>query len=83
MRGSWLAERACELPVLPPQAPFTQLHIIVAALRSHNVAPALAWVGQHRQELARAAASGADSTLEWQLHRLHFLTLLKQVCAAS
>ncbi len=65
------------------QAPFTQLHVIVAVLRSHDVAPALAWVAQHRQELARATASGTGSTLEWQLHRLHFLTLLKQARAAS
>jgi hypothetical protein len=58
------------------------MHAVVAALRAHDVAPALAWVEQHRG--ARACASdGGASSLEWQLHRLHFISLLKQARGAA
>ena len=58
------------------------MHAIVAALRAHDVQPALEWARTNREALSRAAEAGAGSSMEWQLHRLRFLTLLRQVRAA-
>ena len=67
----------------PAQAPFAEMHAIVAALRAHDVQPALDWARDNREALSRAAEAGTGSSMEWQLHRLRFLTLLRQVRAVG
>jgi len=59
------------------------MHAIVAALRAHDVQPALDWARDNREALSRAAEAGTGSSVEWQLHRLRFLTLLRQVRAGE
>ena len=59
------------------------MHAIVAALRAHDVQPALDWARDKREALSRAAEAGAGSSTEWQLHRLRFLTLLRQARAGA
>lgn len=66
-------------PTAPWQAPFAEMHAVVAALRAHDVQPALDWARANREALSRAAEAGAGGGVEWQLHRLRFLTLLRQV----
>lgn len=45
-------------------------------IQRHNLAPALAWVREH--EAALAGPSGEPSAFEFAIHRLAFLTLLKE-----
>ena len=59
------------------------MHAIVAALRAHDVQPALDWARDNREALSRAAEAGTGGGMEWQLHRLRFLTLLRQVRAGK
>jgi len=64
------------------------MHAVVAALRAHDVQPALEWARANREALSRAAEAGGGGGVEWQLHRLRFLTLLRQareglVCACG
>jgi hypothetical protein len=54
------------------------MHAVVAALRAHDVEAALEWARANREALSRAAEAGAGGGVEWQLHRLRFLTLLRQ-----
>ena len=54
------------------------MHAVVAALRAHDVQPALEWARANREALSRAAEAGGGGGVEWQLHRLRFLTLLRQ-----
>ncbi|XP_015679445.1 E3 ubiquitin-protein transferase RMND5B isoform X2 [Protobothrops mucrosquamatus] len=51
--------------------PFLELNSILEALHKQDLGPALSWAVFHRQQLA-----DLNSTLEFQLHRLHFIRLL-------
>ncbi|CAL8114940.1 unnamed protein product [Orchesella dallaii] len=53
--------------------PFVELHRILEALKLHNLEPALKWAGENRQALLQQGSS-----LEFKLHRLAFLNLLKE-----
>ena len=77
------AHAACAHAALLLQAPFAEMHKVVAALRAHDVQPALEWARANREALSRAAEAGAASSMEWQLHRLRFLTLLQKARAGS
>ncbi|XP_059171342.1 E3 ubiquitin-protein ligase RMND5A-like [Physella acuta] len=52
--------------------PFLELHRILEALRLHNLEPALEWAEQNRENLAKR-----NSPLEFKLHRLRFIELIK------
>ena len=61
--------------------PYEALHAVVAALRTHDVAPALSWLTQHRSSLAALTSPHQQSgvaVLEFALHRQHFLLLLQR-----
>ncbi|KAK2187650.1 hypothetical protein NP493_158g01008 [Ridgeia piscesae] len=53
------------------QEPFLELHHILESLKNHNLEPALAWAGANRKAL-----EGQGSSLEFKLHRLHFIDLV-------
>jgi len=53
--------------------PFVELHRILEALKLHNLEPALKWSGENRQALLQQGSS-----LEFKLHRLAFLNLIKE-----
>lgn len=52
--------------------PFTELNRIVDALKTHDLGPALHWASEHRSGLERQGSS-----LEFQLHRLQFIEMLR------
>ncbi|KAI8777676.1 E3 ubiquitin-protein ligase RMND5A-like [Biomphalaria glabrata] len=52
--------------------PFLELHRILEALRQHILEPALDWAERNRDELNRK-----KSPLEFKLHRLRFIELIK------
>ena len=61
--------------------PYEALHAVIAALRTHDVAPALSWLTQHRCALAaltRPHQQSGVAALEFALHRQHFLMLLQR-----
>nr|KAF6481834.1 required for meiotic nuclear division 5-like protein B [Molossus molossus] len=51
--------------------PFLELNQILEALHKHDLGPALEWAISHRQRLLEL-----NSSLEFKLHRLHFIHLL-------
>lgn len=53
--------------------PFVLLNDILEKLRQKNLDPALQWAEAHREALAERSSS-----LEFKLHRLHFLQLVSQ-----
>ena len=53
--------------------PFVTLNEILENLRNKNLEPALLWTQMHRQALIEQSSS-----LEFKLHRLHFLNLVAQ-----
>lgn len=54
-------------------APFVELNAILISLHDHNVGPALEWAVAHRAELDQR-----HSNLEYKLHRLQFIELIKR-----
>ncbi|XP_078588339.1 LOW QUALITY PROTEIN: E3 ubiquitin-protein ligase RMND5A-like [Branchiostoma floridae x Branchiostoma japonicum] len=52
--------------------PFFELNRILEALKEHNLFPALEWAKRNRERLQQQS-----SALEFKLHRLHFIELLK------
>lgn len=58
-----------------PLADLKYLHSLLQ-IQLHNLAPALAWVREH--EAALAGPGGEPSAFEFAIHRLAFLTLLKE-----
>ncbi|ESO86491.1 hypothetical protein LOTGIDRAFT_207069 [Lottia gigantea] len=55
------------------KAPFLELHRILEALKCRDLGPALEWAYVNREILL-----AQRSSLEFKLHRLHFIELLKQ-----
>jgi len=55
------------------KAPFVEINLILEALKRRDLSPALLWAKQHRDRL-----STTGTTLEFRLHRLHFIELIKQ-----
>lgn len=53
--------------------PFVELHRILEALKARNLEPALKWAADNRQELLQQGSS-----LEFKLHRMAFINILKQ-----
>ncbi|CAH1779183.1 unnamed protein product [Owenia fusiformis] len=53
--------------------PFLELHRILEALKHNDLDPALTWSRVHRQQL-----QAQNSSLEFKLHRLHFIRLISQ-----
>ena len=53
--------------------PFVELHRILDALKRHDLGPALQWATENCDAL-----NAQGSTLEFKLHRLAFLDLLKK-----
>ncbi|ODM93019.1 Protein RMD5 A [Orchesella cincta] len=72
--GEKMCEESGQKPKLNTSLPdvFLQLNGILKALNARDVNPALNWVGENREALLKQG-----STLEFQLHRLAFLTLVK------
>ncbi|EEB16344.1 conserved hypothetical protein [Pediculus humanus corporis] len=52
--------------------PFTELNKILDCLRQHDLEPALEWARARRENL-----EAQNSSLEFKLHRLHFIGLLQ------
>ncbi|XP_017889818.1 E3 ubiquitin-protein ligase RMND5A [Ceratina calcarata] len=53
--------------------PFTELNYILDCLKQRNLEPALEWAKTHREALL-----AQNSSLEFKLHRLHFIRLIQQ-----
>ncbi|XP_046749920.1 E3 ubiquitin-protein ligase RMND5A isoform X1 [Diprion similis] len=53
--------------------PFTELNHILDCLKQRNLEPALDWARNHREALL-----AQNSSLEFKLHRLHFIRLVQQ-----
>ncbi|KAL8580448.1 hypothetical protein ACOMHN_001217 [Nucella lapillus] len=53
--------------------PFLELHRILEALKNYDLGPALVWAQANRERLAEE-----NSSLEFKLHRLHFINLLRE-----
>ncbi|XP_070210270.1 E3 ubiquitin-protein ligase RMND5A-like isoform X2 [Littorina saxatilis] len=53
--------------------PFLELHRILEALKNKDLGPALQWAEMHRERL-----SEENSSLEFRLHRLYFIHLIRQ-----
>ncbi|XP_066595553.1 E3 ubiquitin-protein ligase RMND5A isoform X2 [Prorops nasuta] len=53
--------------------PFTELNYILDCLKQRNLEPALEWAKKHREALLVQ-----NSSLEFKLHRLHFIRLVQQ-----
>ncbi|XP_032672609.1 E3 ubiquitin-protein ligase RMND5A isoform X2 [Odontomachus brunneus] len=53
--------------------PFTELNFILDCLKQRNLEPALEWAKKHREALL-----AQNSSLEFKLHRLHFIRLVQQ-----
>ena len=54
--------------------PFTELNTILDSLKAHNLGPALSWAIANRERLRQ---QNSNSNLEFKLHRLQFIELLK------
>ncbi|CAG8460625.1 1255_t:CDS:2 [Paraglomus brasilianum] len=54
-----------------PQAQFVEMYQILEAIKVYDLGPALIWARSKREELERRGSS-----LEFQLHRLHFVQFL-------
>ncbi|XP_077992250.1 E3 ubiquitin-protein ligase RMND5A-like [Glandiceps talaboti] len=52
--------------------PFIEINKILEALKGRNLTPALQWAQMHREQL-----QAQNSSLEFKLHRLQFIELLK------
>ncbi|KAL3864971.1 hypothetical protein ACJMK2_006611 [Sinanodonta woodiana] len=52
--------------------PYLELHRILGALKQRNLGPALRWAAAHRDQLLEQ-----NSTLEFRLHRLQFINLVR------
>ncbi|XP_024433611.2 E3 ubiquitin-protein transferase RMND5B isoform X2 [Desmodus rotundus] len=70
-----VAEELCQESTLNVdldfKQPFLELNRILEALHRHDLGPALEWAVSHRQPLLEL-----NSSLEFKLHRLHFIHLL-------
>ncbi|XP_078220831.1 E3 ubiquitin-protein transferase RMND5B isoform X3 [Callithrix jacchus] len=70
-----VAEELCQESMLNVdldfKQPFLELNRILEALHEQDLAPALEWAVSHRQRLLEL-----NSSLEFKLHRLHFIHLL-------
>ncbi|XP_012510126.1 PREDICTED: protein RMD5 homolog B isoform X1 [Propithecus coquereli] len=70
-----VAEELCQESTLNVdldfKQPFLELNRIVEALHEQDLRPALEWAVSHRQRLLEL-----NSSLEFKLHRLHFIRLL-------
>ncbi|XP_076460917.1 E3 ubiquitin-protein ligase RMND5A-like [Babylonia areolata] len=53
--------------------PFLELHRILEALKNYDLGPALLWAQMNRERLAEE-----NSSLEFKLHRLQFISLIRQ-----
>ncbi|XP_076164727.1 required for meiotic nuclear division 5 protein souji isoform X1 [Ptiloglossa arizonensis] len=53
--------------------PFTELNYILDCLKQRDLEPALDWAKKHREALL-----AQNSSLEFKLHRLHFIRLVQQ-----
>lgn len=53
--------------------PFVELHRILEALKAKNLEPALKWAAENRQALLQQGSS-----LEFKLHRMAFINILKK-----
>ncbi|XP_043273816.1 E3 ubiquitin-protein ligase RMND5A isoform X2 [Venturia canescens] len=53
--------------------PFTELNYILDCLKQRNLEPALEWAKKHKPALEER-----NSSLEFKLHRLHFIRLVQQ-----
>lgn len=55
--------------------PFEAMHQVLKEIHAHNLAPALQWVEDHRQELQKQPQAAG---FEFKLYRLNFLNTLQQ-----
>jgi hypothetical protein len=60
-------------PEVHNKEPFTELNHILDSLKNKDLEPALAWATAHHDSL-----EAQNSSLEFKLHRLKFIELLKQ-----
>ena len=67
-----MQEAGLEIPDSNKQ-PFVELNAILEHLRQKNLQPALEWAEKNREALLEQSSS-----LEFKLHRLHFLNLVAQ-----
>ncbi|KAG9289045.1 hypothetical protein G9A89_015594 [Geosiphon pyriformis] len=72
--NSFMREAGLEIPE-ELQLQFVEMYQILDAIKSHNLEPALIWARSQRIELERRGSS-----LEFQLHRLHFIQFLVNQC---
>ena len=68
----WIQEGGLELDGQYKE-PFIELHRILEALRLQDLNPALRWSAENRQALI-----SQGSSIEFKLHRLAFLNLVKK-----
>ncbi|VEN42587.1 unnamed protein product [Callosobruchus maculatus] len=68
-----LAKEADITPEPHEKEPFTELNHILDCLKNKDLEPALAWATAHHDSL-----EAQNSSLEFMLHRLKFIELLKQ-----
>lgn len=68
-----LAAEANIVPEVVQKEPFAQLNHILESLRNKDLEPALAWATVHHTELEEH-----NSSLEFMLHRLKFIELLRK-----
>nr|CAH7735718.1 unnamed protein product [Callosobruchus chinensis] len=68
-----LAKEADVTPEPHEKEPFTELNHILDRLKNKDLEPALAWATAHHDNL-----EAQNSSLEFMLHRLKFIELLKQ-----
>lgn len=60
-------------PEIVDREPFTELNNILDSLKNHDLEPALLWATAHHDNL-----EANHSSLEFKLHRLKFIELLRQ-----
>lgn len=66
--------KECDItPELHEKEPFTELNHILDRLKNKDLEPALAWATVHHDEL-----ESQNSSLEFMLHRLKFIELLRK-----
>ncbi|EFN56715.1 hypothetical protein CHLNCDRAFT_144112 [Chlorella variabilis] len=56
--------------------PYASMHTVLQEVQRHNLAPALEWVREH--EAALRGPGGEPCAFEFSIHRLAFLSLLKE-----
>lgn len=71
-----LAKEADITPETHEKEPFTELNHILESLKNQDLEPALAWATAHCDTL-----HAQNSSLEFKLHRLKFIELLRQGAA--